>query len=92
MIHDTSAHAWALLTQNLTDRQKEVLDWLRYFLDYEHGTFGEHELDREPDHWASRRATQDRTCLGRREAPMQDHGRDESLLESRASSLAGSIR
>jgi hypothetical protein len=33
MIQDTSAHAWALLTQGLTFRQKEVLDRLRYFPD-----------------------------------------------------------
>jgi hypothetical protein len=33
MIQDTSLHAYALLTQNLTDRQKEVLDRLRYFPD-----------------------------------------------------------
>jgi hypothetical protein len=30
---DTSLHAYALLTQNLTDRQKEVLDRLRFFPD-----------------------------------------------------------
>jgi hypothetical protein len=30
---DTSLHAYRLLTQNLTDRQKEVLDRLRYFPD-----------------------------------------------------------
>lgn len=30
---DTSIHAYALLTQNLTERQKEVLDALRYFPD-----------------------------------------------------------
>jgi hypothetical protein len=33
MIQDTSAHAWALLTKDLTDRQKEVLDRIRYFPD-----------------------------------------------------------
>ena len=33
MIQDTSAHAWALLTKDLTDRQKEVLDALRFFPD-----------------------------------------------------------
>jgi hypothetical protein len=33
MIQDTSLHAYELLTQNLTDRQKEVLDRLRYFPD-----------------------------------------------------------
>ena len=31
---DTSAHAWALLTKDLTDRQKAVLDRLRYFPDF----------------------------------------------------------
>jgi len=30
---DSSLHAYALLTQNLTDRQKEVLDRLRFFPD-----------------------------------------------------------
>jgi hypothetical protein len=34
---DTSLHAYALLTQNLTDRQKEVLDRLRYFPDVSKG-------------------------------------------------------
>lgn len=33
MIQDTSLHAYALFTQNLTFRQKEVLDRLRYFPD-----------------------------------------------------------
>ena len=67
---DTSAHAWALLTKDLTERQKEVLDRLRYFPGlHEYGIGGLHGLDGEPCYRKGWGVARDRSSHGRRKRP-----------------------